>query len=621
MNFSMKKFLFGILFLFLLSASVNAQSDILNRYRLGQSYEQAGEYNKAKSIYKALIKIQPWNNLYLQALNRIYLQLKEYNNSILLLKNKIKTEPGNIALYGLLGTTYFTMGKNKKAFAAWDSAIKLNPKNVVAYKIIADYVLKNRAFDKAVEILIKGKKISGNPIIFSYELANIYSVTLKYTKAAEEYCDIIAQEPSQLNTIQSRFASFINNNGAFKPLIKVIKEKYRSTKKPVFLKLLVFMYRQKKEYKKAFKVIKQLESIKPDNGLRIFNFAQSLFYDNEYKTAAKAYQYLMSHYPNSQLIGTAKLGYARTMETVLDSSLNSNNSWKPLKAYDTLGNYQYKKIVSAYIEISKMYPASSLHNEADYWAAHILIEKLKKYSEAKRLLKTIIKNSPYSNYAIISEIKLAQLNILENNFVKSKKYLFDILNNVRAPASVKNKANYMLGKILFWNGKFKNASKILDKVSEKFSSDYSNDAIALKIIITLQSDSLTLSLFAKADLLTYQQKLIQASKIYRKLFEKNNLFLLDGLTKYKFAETLVALNNFPEAITVLDTLINSKKPSILKDKAVYLLANIYYYGVHNINEALHTYEKLLEKFPNSLYLNRSRQMIIHIKKLKSIKND
>ncbi len=618
----MKKFLFGILFLFILSASINAQNDILNRYRLGQSYEQAGEYNKAESIYKTLIKIQPWNNIYLQALNRIYLQLKEYNNSILLLKNKIKTEPKNIALYGLLGATYFTMGKNNKAFAVWDSAIKLNSKNIVAYKIIADYALRNRAFDKAVEILIKGKKISGNPIMFSYELANIYSVTLKYIKAAEEYCDIIEREPSQLNTIQSRFAALINNNGAFKPLIKVVKEKYSSTKNSVFLKLLALMYRQKKKYKKAFEVIKQLENIKPDNGLRIFNFAQSLFYDNEYKIAAKSYQYLMNHYPNSQLIGTAKLGYARTMETVLDSSLNSNNRWKPLIAYDTLGNYQYKKIVSAYNEISKMYPIGSLHNEADYRIANILIEKLKKYFEAEKLLKNIIKNSPYSHYAVISEIKLAQLNVLENNFMKSKKYLFDILNNVRTPASIKNKANYILSKILFWEGKFKNALKILNRVSEKFSSDYSNDAIALKIIITtLQSDSLTLSLFAKADLLTRQQKLIQASKIYQKLFEKNNLFLLDGLTKYKFAETLVALNNFPEAITVLDTLINSKKPSILKDKAVYLLANIYYYGVHNVNEALHNYEKLLEKFPNSLYLNKSRQMIIYIKKLKSVKND
>ncbi len=156
---------------------------------------QGGQFEKALPIIQELYNSNPSNYQYFQALNDVYVQLKNYDASIVLLQNQIKTDSMNINLYGMLGTTYYLKGNENKAFEIWDNALKKLPPNDMYYRVIANYAAQRRAFDKAIEYLQKGQDISKNPVIFAYDLANLYTLTMQFAKATEEYCIISKSKP------------------------------------------------------------------------------------------------------------------------------------------------------------------------------------------------------------------------------------------------------------------------------------------------------------------------------------------------------------------------------------------------------------------------------------------
>ena len=80
----------------------------------------------------------------------------------------------------------------------------------------------------------------------------------------------------------------------------------------------------------------------------------------------------------------------------------------------------------------------------------------------------------------------------------------------------------------------------------------------------------------------------------------------------KVAEILLAENNFTDAMKLLEVLSESQKVAIFAEKSTFLLAKCYQYATRNPLKAIETYQKILEKFPNSLYFDRAREEINRI---------
>ena len=185
-----------------------AQMDAGNRFILSQNYMQAGQLEKAKPVLEELYKSQPGNYEYFQALNNVYTQLKNYDASIALIEDRMNISNQDINLYGMLGTTYYLKGEEKKAFAIWDSVLEKFPDSEAACRIIANYAIQMRTFEKAIQYLKKGQDISSNPIFFAFDLANLYSVTMQYKDASEEYCYILSHNPDQLDIVENKILSY-----------------------------------------------------------------------------------------------------------------------------------------------------------------------------------------------------------------------------------------------------------------------------------------------------------------------------------------------------------------------------------------------------------------------------
>ena len=601
---------------FFISSLLSAQqlSNDNNQYILAQNYIQAGMYAKAQPILEELYKNQPGNYEYFNSLNQVYTQLKDYDASIALIEDRIKMSSPDINLYGMLGTTYYMKGNEKEAFKTWDDALKTLPQSEVNYRVIANYALDRRAFDKAIVYLKKGQDISSNPIYFAYDLGNLYSVTMQYKDATDEYCFILTKYPSQLNTIETRILNYINKPGALEQALPVV-EKYANSDEINFKFLLARLFIEKKSYDKAYDIYKDIEVIQKDQGAQLLSFAQFLYGEKIFKTAAKVYSDIINNYPNSAIVSTAKLGYAKTLEALLDENSDSSLPlWKPYYEIPPGNSSEIDKVISAYLEINKLYPHSEVANEALLRIGNIKLDRQMDIKEAEKYFNMIVEDSPLSKYSGEAYNGLAKAAIFNGDLKNAAADFSKIISNDRNSKDLRNLAAYRLARINFFKGDFSKTKQYLKNILNDLKSNTANDALELSLLMnTSQNDSSNLIIFASGELLAEQKKFEDAEKKYKVVAADPNKLMLQNLAVFRLGEMDLAMNNLDSAIAVFQRIANEGQKNIYADKALYLLGEIYQFGLKNKAKATETYENLLAKFPNSLYLDDARAQIVKLR--------
>jgi outer membrane protein assembly factor BamD (BamD/ComL family) len=130
---------------------------------------------------------------------------------------------------------------------------------------------------------------------------------------------------------------------------------------------------------------------------------------------------------------------------------------------------------------------------------------------------------------------------------------------------------------------------------------------------TSPNDSSNLVTFASGELLAEQRNFKGALEKYKIVAGDQNKFMLQNLAIFREGEMELAMNNLDSAKTVFQKIANEDQKNIYADKALYLLGKIYQFGLKDKAKATETYENLLAKFPNSLYLDNARAEIIKLR--------
>ncbi len=514
----------------------------------------------------------------------------------------------------MLGKTYYIKGDENKAFEIWDQALQKFPDNQNSYRVMANYAIELRAFDKAIEYLNKGKSVSDNPRLFSYDLANIYSLTMRFKDAAREYCEIISSNPKQYQVVESRILSYIKKPDAISQTIDVVKE-FEGNDKIVINYLLARLYMEDGKFDKAFDLYLNIDDKQNNQGQDLYSFANFAYSEKQFDFAAKTYNELIKRHPNSPFVSTAKLGYAKTLEEALNiETSDSANSWKPFFKINPVDNEKVEKVISAYNELINLYPHSEVASEALLRIGRILLYKQNDISSAEKYFDRIIKEYPASKFISDAYLELANINVLQNNFNDVEKNLSKVINNKGAGVDKMNLARYNLAKVDFYQGDFPSAKNLLGEILSNLKDNIANDAIELSLLLnTTLNDSSNLLLYAKGELLVTQGKYKEASNIFDQIASAKRSFMLANRAKLREAETELALDNYEKSISILQEISNQDEQNIYADKALYILGNIYQYGTKDDTKALEMYESLLAKFPNSLYLDVVREEIIKIR--------
>ena len=605
-----------ILTIILITFSLYAQQSPLdqNQFMLAESYEQRGDFAKAVEIIETLNKKDPTNIQYFNKLNSLYLQLKKYDESAAIINSRIKITPQDISLYGLLGSTYYTAGDRTKAYQVWDDAAEKFKTNPMTLRIISNYAIEKRDFEKAIEYLNRGKEISKDPFLYSYDLGELYQITMRYREAAGEYCDLIKANPSQYPQIESKILSYSNKPNALDETIEVV-EKHKSDDIS-FSYLLARLYIEKKIYDETFDLYKEIDKKQNTKGADLFSFGDFVYRDGEYKTASEVFKFLIDNYGDQQNIPLAKLGYAKTQEALFIQKYNAANpEWKPFYIPAKVEEKEIEPVINAYQEIVKVYQHSEVAIEANLRMGILYAYFINDLEEAQKYFAVIAYDYPMSKFASLSFVELGNIKMRQAKIDDAEKLFQSVLKLPRANVEDKSYANYQLARVLSFKNDFESARKNLMSVMGNLKDNVANDAIELSILLnTAKNDSSNLSLYCSAEFLSEQKRFGEAKDLYLQLSQNQQAFVFHSIAKLRAAEMLIATDAFSAAIADLSLIVEEAEKNIYADKALYLQGQIYQYGLKDSVKAVESYESLLAKFPKSLYLDEARQNIIELKK-------
>jgi len=607
-----KKILPIILFAFALFAQQSPMDQ--NQFMLAESYEQRGDFAKAVEIIETLNKKDPTNIQYFNKLNTLYLQLKKYDESAALINSRINITPQDISLYGLLGSTYYTAGDRTKAYQVWDDTAEKFKTNPMTLRIISNYAIEKRDFEKAIEYLNRGKEISKDPFLYSYDLGELYQITMRYREAASEYCDLIKANPSQYQQIESKILSYSNKPNALDETIEVV-DKYKSDDVS-FSYLLARLYIEKKNYDEAFDLFKEIDKKQNTRGADLFSFGEFVYRDGEYKTASEVFKFLIDNYSDQQNIPLAKLGYAKTQEALFIQKYNAANpEWKSFFIPAKVDENEIEPVISAYQEIVKVYEHSEVAIEANLRIGILLAHYRNDMIEAEKYFSIITETYPMSKFASLAFIELGNIKMQQAKLDEAEKLFHSVVKLQRANPEDKSYANYQLARIFSFRNDFESARKNLMSVMGNLKDNIANDAIELSILLnTAKNDSSNLSLYCSAEFLNEQKRFSEAKDLYLQLSQNPQAFVFHSIAKLRAAEMLIATDAYSAAIADLSLIVEEAEKNIYADKALYLQGQIYQYGLKDSLKAVESYESLLAKFPKSLFLDEARQNIIELKK-------
>jgi tetratricopeptide (TPR) repeat protein len=606
----MHKKLFVFLIIITGFASAQNSNTLAQRYMLGQGYMQAGQLEKAKSIYEELYNQNPDNFQYFEALNNVYLQLKDYQGSVRIIQQRMQQIGADANMYGLLGSTYYMMGNTEKAYRVWDEALEKLPPDPMKYRIISNYVIDRRDFDKAIEVLKKGKNETKDPVIFSYQLADLYALTMRFTEAAEEYVFILNKVPKQKTTVQNKLFNYINKTDALQKTIDVFENNAGDNQSIRYL--LARLYVENKSYQKAFDIYLELDKEFKRQGADLIRLADLIYSEGNYKTAGGFYTEIINRFSDSPVISTAKLGYAKTLEAQVEQ--NTGEDWKPYHGFNSVSPDKIDRIVKAYDEIINQYPNSKVSLES-----YLRLGDLKLYSQgdlnaAREYFNKILNNAPFSSYGAPAEFELGKIELISGNLDAAASYFQKVTIRPKIPEDQKNGSKYLLARIDFYKGNFKEAKNQLVQILSNLGDDYANDAIELSLLLnTSMNDSSELVRFADAEFLADQKKFSEAAEKYHLVAENPKAFMLKNVAELREAEMELAADNNSKSIEMLQNIAGEESKNIYADKALYLMGRIYEFGLNDSSKAIEKYEELLAKYPNSLYLDEARDEILKLR--------
>jgi tetratricopeptide (TPR) repeat protein len=592
-------FLFTFTFVFF-NPAFSQDSDKMMKLRLAQDFEQADEWERALTIYDELYKSDPMNHIFLSGLQRSYTQLKEYDKAISIIRRWFVTHPRDISLLTTLGGLYYDSGNEATADSVWKSALSVDPHNVQSYRIVADEMMQHRLYEKCIRMYIDGRIMCKNETLFADELGTLYAALQQYASATQEYIRLMKNNPDQLSFVQSRLSTIILKPEVLGSVSEAVRAELKTLSDNIALhRLYVWLLMEERRYDSALEHYRIIDHLTNANGRELFNFAQQLNQEHASVAAAEAFKEIINRFDKSELLPYARFGYARALE-----ELSNEADSLALESQPT-----YRDAIQLYESIAAAKDHPDLTVQSLFRIGLIKFEKLFDLDGALSAFNKIKEFPNTMNILFDAAIKNGEVQIARNDLVGARKEFERI---AEIPLVIyQDQAVFKLSELNYFEAHFDTSLSLLKRFNTKLNTDLTNDALQLQYFIQENKTSSLPALveFAKADLQMRQRNYPESLSRFLDIVRQNPNALLIDDAMMKIGELHLKLKQTNEAITAFHFITDSIQLSILKDRAQFRIAEISENVLHNKSQAITAYEKLLERFPNSLYAEQARKRI------------
>ncbi len=618
-----------IVALILLGAGSNLTLDSQTRqddhslYRMAQQYERGGDYRNASRIYERLYLRDPDNFTYFDGYRRMLMQLREYDKAISMTEERLAGDPHDVNLRSILGGMYYRAEEREKAFAVWEETIERDPGNMVAYQKIATQMIENRLLEQAIEVYKQGRENVGQPHLFANDIAFLYASTMNYRGATREYMLMLEHTPQQLNFIQSRLSMYVLRNDGLPQAIEVVGEKVEQNRdKMQFQRLLAWLYREAKEFDKAYEIYKHIDRAQNARGAELYSFARTAFREREYEAAARAYQDILEQYPEFDHTPQVRLGYARCLEEksmIADSLYEAVFPVSPPVDDGRISEMRtsYDRVIEAYNSLVNDYEGTSIGAQALFRVGLILYHWYFDLDGALETLHEVARMYSRGDIYMDTRELLGDIYIVRGALDEALAQYDTLLASQHITDEYEDLATLRRAEIAFYRGEFDEALEKMRELVQKSYSSYANNAIELQTFIIenrepalrgVRSDD-ALELYARAMHQKRQQRYSEAVATLEHIVEEYPDALLVDDALLTIGDLNFSMRRYADAVDAYRRVQALEDKSIVSDRALMRIAEVFHYGTGERERAIEAYEDLIVEYPRSMLATEARQRI------------
>lgn len=588
-------------------AQGSADSQQMQRFQLADQFMRAGQYDRAIPVLEDLYAREPDNPTFYVKLKEAYESVKKYEDAISLVDRRLD-EYNTPMLMSEKARLQYLAGQEQSAYDTWDTALSLAPERSSTYRVVYQAYADIRRFDRAIDVLKRGREALDAPGAFQIQLAYMYSLVGDHADAMREYVEILDEDPDRIQFVKSRLRPFVEQDEGLPASINVVNEAVRET--PLnrsYRELLAWLHMENDDYRSAFDVYRAIDRLEQENGRTLFPFAQQAADAGAIAVATDAYEEILARYPDAAVAPSARRGLGNMYRQQAEQSEERafDGSGQPVAA----PNYEAAR--TAYKTFLENYP-----NHSEYAAVLLQLARLQQDvfrddDAAESAFREVIQRVPGTDTAQEARYDLGRLALQRDQLSDARITFARIVDEVRT-GDLANRARYELARLDFYEGAFDAAEAQLDATDENTSADVANDAIALGVLIRSNrgpdSTDAPLRLYAEAQLLDRQRNPSAATARLDTLLSRHGQHMLADDARFRRAHLLEQRGRTADAAAAFAELplIHPRSPHA--DEALYAAGQAQE-ALGEIQKAVQTYNRLLETYPGSLLAADARSRL------------
>ena len=185
------------------------------RYQLALSYLRGAQFDRAISLLEELYAENPGIDVFFEKLREAYENVKRYEDAIRIIDIRLASSLQEIPeLRAEKARLLFLEGDELLATTTWEEVLAHANGVESVYRLVYNSLLEVRLLDRAIDVLLRGRRESERSELFQPELAQLYSLVGQHEAAMTEYLNLLAINERQINFVRGRLNRTLEQEGA-----------------------------------------------------------------------------------------------------------------------------------------------------------------------------------------------------------------------------------------------------------------------------------------------------------------------------------------------------------------------------------------------------------------------
>ncbi|MBL6872590.1 MAG: tetratricopeptide repeat protein [Flavobacteriales bacterium] len=567
--------------------------------RIANKYAYSGQCTNAIEMYETFeskLSLQKYYPNYLKCL----LEEKKYTEAITLVKKARNKYPNQIIYIFDLGLVYKQKGDKYRADKEFRKSLdnlrtgRTNDVNALASKFS-----KNGESEWLYKVYQRGQELNPN-YEFGFQQASSLANLGQTEKMIGVYLDLIEKNPNNLNTVKIKLQNSLGRTKSSKDNYDLLRKKLllrvQKTNNSELTELLIWLYIQSNEYDAAYIYTKALDKRLKENGDRMFDLAYVAYENKAYQSAIKCYQYIVN-------LGTENPYYkdAKISELIVAGEALVETDYTNDELLELDKNYQ--SVISELGQTREM-----VYLMKDY--AKIKAFYLYDYPSAIQLLEKSIQLLDDGKLQAECKLMLGDILLITNEEWDAI-LLYSQVEKSFKENPIGHQAKYNRAKVSYYQGQFDWAQAQLDVLKASTTKLISNNAIKLSLFITdnlgLDTSAMAMNMYAKADLLSFQNKLDESLNLLDSMLSIFPGHTLTDDIIFKKADIHFNRKEYAKAAALYEKVATDFSYDILADDALFNWADLLENKLDNKEKAMEIFEKIVLDYSDSIYTSEARK--------------